>query len=52
MMYLLCFLAGIGATIMVSWLCGKLVAWKQREDDRKAIQSLYDDTLNHLFEKE
>ena len=52
MIYALCFLGGIAATLLASWLCGKLIAWKEREDDRKAMQSLYDDTLNHLFENE
>lgn len=52
MIYALCFLGGIAATLLALWGCNKLIAWQERENDRKAIQSLYDDTLNHLFEKE
>lgn len=50
MMYFLCFVAGIGTTLLVSWACGKLIAWQERENERQAMEALEKD-LNHLFEE-
>ena len=50
MMYALCFFGGIAATLLASWLCGKLIAWQERENEREAMAALEKD-LNHLFEE-